>query len=138
MPKILPKKRECITILSHVNAIGSSIPGFYLFKGKTQLKSYIYNCKLGACMETHPHAWMTKDLFLNRIFHFAASVLDGVSLENKHLLILDGHGSHMALQTIEEANNFGIDLLRLLAYTTHKLQPLDFSVFGPFKNYFKI
>jgi len=58
--------------------------------------------------------------------------------ENKLLLILAGHGSHMVVQTIEEANNFGIDLLTLLAHTTHRLQPLDVSVSGPFKNYSRV
>jgi len=38
VPNILPKSREWITILCCVNAIGTSIPGFYLFKGKNQLK----------------------------------------------------------------------------------------------------
>jgi hypothetical protein len=31
----------------------------------------------------------------------------------------------------------GIDLLTLPAHTTHRLQPLDVSVFGPFKSYFR-
>lgn len=60
VPKILPKSREWITILCCVNAIGASIPGFYLFKGKNQLKNYIKNYEPGACMAAHPHAWMTK------------------------------------------------------------------------------
>ena len=64
---------------------------------------------------------MTKELFLNWIFHFSTSVPGGVFLENIHLLILDGHGSHMAVQTIEEANKLGIDLLTLPAHTTHRL-----------------
>lgn len=97
VPKILLKSREWITIRSCVNAIDSSITGFCLFKGKTQLKNYIQNCELGACMATHPHAWMIKELFLNWLCHFAASVPSGVSPENIHLLILDGHGSHMSL-----------------------------------------
>jgi len=130
VPKILPKSREWITILCCVNEIGTSIPGFYLFKGKNQLKNYIQNCEPGACMATHPHAWMTKELFLSWPFHFAASVPSGISPNNRHLLILDGHGSHMVVQTIEEANNLGIDLLTLPTHTTHRLKPLDVSVFG--------
>ena len=39
VPKILPKSRELITIMCYVNAIGASIPGFYLFKGNNQLKT---------------------------------------------------------------------------------------------------
>lgn len=89
MPKILPKGRKWITILCCVNAIGVSIPGFYSSKGKTQLKNYIQNCELGACMVAHPHAWMTKELFLNCVCHFVASIPGGVSPENKHLQILN-------------------------------------------------
>ena len=87
-------------------------------------------------MVAHPHAWMNTKLFLNQLCHFVASISSGVSPENKQLLILDGHGSHIAIQTVEEENMFGIDLLTLLSHTTHRIQPLNVSVFGPFKNYF--
>lgn len=137
VPKILPKNREWITILCCVNAVGASIPGFYLFEGKNQLKNYIKNCEPGPCMAAHPHAWMTKELFFSWLCHFAASVPGGVSPEIRHLLIFFGHCSHVAIQTIKEANKLGIDLLTLPAHTTHRLQPLDVSVFGPFKCYFR-
>jgi len=81
---------------------------------------------------------MTKELLLSWFFHFAASVPGGISPNNRHLLILDGHGSHMVVQTTEEGNNLGIDLLPLLDHTTHRFQPLDVIVFGPFKNYFRL
>jgi len=80
VPKILPKRREWITILCCVNAIGTSIPCFYLFKGKNQLENYIQNCERGACMAAHPYAWMTKEFLLNWICHFVASIPSGVSL----------------------------------------------------------
>jgi len=44
----------------------------------------------------------------------------------------------MVVQTVEEENNFDIDLLTFPAHTTHILQPLDVIVFGPFKNYFRV
>jgi hypothetical protein len=93
VPKHLPKSREWITILCCVNVIGLSIPGFYLFKGKAQLKNYIRNCEPKACMDSHPNAWMTKELFMNWIYHFVAFVPGGVSPTNKHLLIFYGHGT---------------------------------------------
>ncbi|XP_059077115.1 MFS-type transporter clz9-like [Cryptomeria japonica] len=120
-----------------VQAAGHSIPGFYLFKDKRQLKNYIANCEPEACMAAQPHAWMTKELFLNWLYHFARSVLGGVSPTNRHLLIFDGHRSHVALTTIHEAKSLGIDLLTLPAHTSDKLQPLDVSVFSPFKTHFK-
>jgi len=42
------------------------------------------------------------------------------------------------MQKIEEANNLGIELLTFPSHTTHRLQPLDVIVFGPFKNYFRV
>jgi len=51
VPNMLPKSREWITILCCVNAIGTSIPRFYLFKAKNRLQNYIQNCELGACMD---------------------------------------------------------------------------------------
>ena len=107
-----------------------------MFNGKNQLKNYIQNWEPGACIIVHPHAWMTKENFLNWLFHFGASVPGGASPNNKNLLILDGHGSHIVVQTIEESNKLNIDLLTLLVHTTHRFHPLDVSVFGPFKCFF--
>lgn len=87
---ILPKSRKWITILVCVNAIGQSIPSFYMFKGKKKLTNYISGYKSGACMATQPHAWMTKELFLSCLHHFVRSVPGGISPINRHLLIFDG------------------------------------------------
>ncbi|XP_059064427.1 MFS-type transporter clz9-like [Cryptomeria japonica] len=125
------------TKIWNCDEIGHSILGFYLFKAKRQLKNYIANCEPGACMVAQPYAWMTKELFLNGLYHFARSIPGGVSPTNKHLLIFDGHQNHVALTTIHEAKSLGIDLLTLPTHTSHKLQPLDVSVFSPFKAHFK-
>ncbi|XP_059068723.1 MFS-type transporter clz9-like [Cryptomeria japonica] len=137
VPHLISKSKEWITVLACVSACGFSIPRFYLFKSKRHIRNYIANCELGACMAVQEHAWMTKELFLNWLEHFAHSVPGGVPPSHRALLIFDGHGSHVAFRTIEEARQIGIDLVTLLAHTSHKLQPLDVSVFSPFKNYFK-
>jgi len=48
------------------------------------------------------------------------------------LLIYDGHGSHNTTPLIELAREHNIILFCLPPHTTHKLQPLDVGVFGPF------
>ncbi len=45
-------------------------------------------------------------------------VLSGISLSNKHLLILDGHGSHVTLETIEQAQAFWLDMIILPSHTS--------------------
>ena len=137
VPQILSKSREWITVLCCINAVGHSIPGFYLFKAKRTLKNYIANCEAGACMAAQAHAWMTKELFLNWLHHFARSIPGGASPKNRHLLIFDGHRSHVTFATIQEARSLGIDLLTLFVHTSHRLRPLDVSALSPFKSYFK-
>lgn len=49
------------------------------------------------------------------------------------LLIYDGHESHESLHLINLACEHNIILFCLLPHTTHKLQPLNVGVFGPFQ-----
>ncbi|XP_057864226.2 uncharacterized protein LOC131072165 [Cryptomeria japonica] len=137
MSYILVKRHELITVLCSMNASKQSIPRFYLFNGKRQTHNYIAKCEPGACMAAQKHSWMTKKLFMSWLNHFKHSIPRGVSPTNRCLLIFDGHDSRVAFPTIQEARMLGIDLLTLPTHTSHKLQPLDVSVFSPFKTYFK-
>jgi len=49
------------------------------------------------------------------------------------LLVLDGHGSHETSEIIRLAEANNIIVFCLPPHTTHKLQPLDVGVFGPFQ-----
>ena len=55
----------------------------------------------------------------------------------KHLLKLDGHKSHVKLEVVEQARRKGMDMLSLPSHTSHGLQSLDVSCFGPFKQSFR-
>jgi hypothetical protein len=49
------------------------------------------------------------------------------------LLILDGHDSHVTLEAIKQAHEFGLNMVNFTTHTSHALQPLDFFCFKPFK-----
>lgn len=49
---------------------------------------------------------------------------------------MDNHESHVSLAAIELAKSSGIILLTFHPHTSHKMQPLDRTVFGPFKTYY--
>lgn len=51
------------------------------------------------------------------------------------LLILDGAASYLDFTIAEKANSLGITLLYLQYNTTHKLQPMDKSVFPSFGHF---
>jgi hypothetical protein len=136
---IVPNQREWLSVLVCINAAGSSIPSFYIFRGKRFRQNCIEKCEAGTTMAMQQRAWMTSYLFSAWMSHFIASVRGrgGISPENRHLLILDGHNNHVTLDVVKEANAAGLDLLTLPAHTSHALQPLDVAVFKPFKQHFR-
>jgi imidazoleglycerol phosphate dehydratase HisB len=103
------------------------------------MENYIQYCENGASMAMQPERWITAFLFSQWISHFIKSLESrgGVSPTNRHLLIVDGHNSHVTLEVVHKAMQVGLDLLTLPSHTSHRLQPLDVSVFGPFKRAFK-
>jgi hypothetical protein len=62
--------------------------------------------------------WMITFLFKKFLSFFNKSILGGVPLNNRHLLILNGHGNHVTLETIK----FGLDMITLPSHTSHALQ----------------
>jgi hypothetical protein len=84
---------------------------------------------------------MTGQLFKSWIGHFIKNVCDcglGISSDCRHLLILDGHGSHVTTDVVKTARSMGLDLLTLWSYISHAMQPLDVFCFRPFKQAFHL
>jgi hypothetical protein len=54
-----------------------------------------------------------------------------------HILILDGHGSHVTLKAIEQVQTFGLDMVILPSHTSHALQPLNVNYFKKKKTFKK-
>ena len=136
---IEPDSREHLSVLSCINAAGGKIPNFYILKGKYFLQDYVRKCEPNAVMAMQPNAWMTKWLFESWISHFIGTLkaTTGIDESKRHLLILDGHNSHVTLEVVQLAMNSGLDIVSLPSHTSHALQPLDVSCFKPFKTAFR-
>jgi len=85
-------------------------------------------------MTMQSKAWMTTFLFKEFFFFFKRSILSGISLTNKHLFIFDGHGSHVTLKTIKQAQAFGLNIVTLLSHTSHAFGR---NLLQTFQNYFQ-
>jgi hypothetical protein len=99
---IIHDQREWLSCLVCINAAGSSVLSFYIFRGKRFRRNYIEHCEAGATMAMHGRAWMTTYLFSAWISHFIEAVkgIGGISPSQRHLLILDGHNSHVTLEVV--------------------------------------
>ena len=62
---------------------------------------------------------------------------ESLSQERRHLVILDGHKSHINLKVLMIAKDHGIDMISLPSHTSHSLQSLDIACFRPFKVAFR-
>jgi len=82
---------------------------------------------------------MTTFLFSAWLSHFLKIVKEryGILQEDKHLLVLDGHGSHVTLEVVEKARSQDLDIITLPSHSSHRLQPFDVSIFKPFKVAFR-
>jgi hypothetical protein len=129
---IIPKEREWLSVLVCVNAASFHIPNFYIFRGKSFQRDYIKQCEDNASMAMQEKAWMTGHLFKSWIGHFVKNIRDcGLQISPlcRHLLILDGHGSHVTMDVVKIACSIGLDLLTLPSHTFHAMQPLDVACF---------
>ena len=122
-----------ITMCQAVNATGNALPPMFLFPRKQFFDHMIRAGPAGCIGRSNGSGWMTADDFLEFIKHFAKHTV--ASTSNRKLLLLDNHESHLSVPVIDFARANGITMLSFPPHTSHKLQPLDRSVYGPFKCY---
>lgn len=104
----MPGSREWLTIVVCVSASGDKLPSQYIFTGKEFGSNYVLKCEPNAIMSMQKSGWMNQELFVDFLKHFRKCVPGGVSVENPHLLLLDGHGSHMSEEAILLARSMGL------------------------------
>ncbi|XP_065639620.1 uncharacterized protein LOC136072345 [Hydra vulgaris] len=123
-----------VTMLAAVNAIGNAIPLFMVFPRMHFKDLMLHGAPPGTVGTAHVSGWMTADSFYLFMKHFITST----KCSNDHpvLLILDNHKTHLSIKTIDLAKEKGVVMLTLPPHCSHKLQPLDRTVYGPFKAFY--
>lgn len=119
------------TVVCAMTANGRYIPPLFIFaRGK--------NCHIlgkGAppmsIIECTKNGWIKEDIFMIWLKHFATFMKP--TREEPVLLILDNHVSHSTLQSYEFCKTNYIHMISLPPHTSHRLQPLDVTFFGPLK-----
>jgi len=123
-----------VTICCAVNAIGNAVPPLFVFP-RVNFKSHMLTgAPVGSVGVANVSGWMTADNFLEWMKHFFQHTK--CSLEHPVLLLLDNHESHVSVACLDLAKENGITLLTFPPHCSHKLQPLDRSVFGPLKKFY--
>lgn len=128
------ERGELITVSACVNALGNHIPPMMVFP-RVSYKDYMLK---GAPPEAiggaNPSGWSNEELYFKFMEHFIKHTKP--SKEERVLLIIDNHESHLSLETLDLASNAGVVIVTFSPHTSHRLQPLDLSVYFPFKAYY--
>lgn len=127
------ERGNLVTIVAAVSATGNSVPPFFIFPRVHFRDHFLNNGPPGSAGAANPSGWMKGEHFLQWLRHFVRHCK--CSMEKPVLLIVDNHSSHLSIEGLNYAKENGITMLTFPPHCSHKLQPLDRSVFGPFKRF---
>lgn len=120
-----------VTIAIAVNAQGSSTAPLFVFPRLRYHDHFVRDGPIGCIGTGNASGWMQEEEFLVFLRHFEKFAKP--TPEHKCLLLLDNHESHISIRSLNYCKSKGIVLLSFPPHCTHRMQPLDRSVYGPFK-----
>ena len=132
--------REFISLLACISADGTALPPALIYKGDSL---YLQDTWLEDWVPAHkahfaisPNGWSCNALGLN----WLETVFDRYTRQKagnrRRMLLVDGHSSHVNMAFINACDRLRILLMILPPHATHRLQPLDVSLFSPLATYY--
>ncbi|KAK2574896.1 hypothetical protein KPH14_008348 [Odynerus spinipes] len=122
-----------VTMATSISALGNCIPPFFVFPRVHMKNHFLLTGPAGSGGSANPSGWMQEEDFIKFLMHFHKFVKSTVS--SPCLLLLDNHVPHLSINGLNYAKENGIVMLSFPPHCSHKLQPLDRSVFGPLKKF---
>jgi len=120
-----------ITVVCAISASGNYVPPMFIYPRERMSDLLKKDGPIGAVYECSKKGWINEELFIVWLKHFVK--ITCATPDNPILLLLDNHSSHCTLASFEYCRENGIVMLSFPPHTSHKLQPLDLTVFGSLK-----
>ena len=122
-----------ITVLACVSASGMVVPPMIIHPGTRLRYDPTQGAPAGTCLGRTPTGWIDSGAFYEWVANHFEPFIHQNHIQLPVILFVDGHASHINLDTSEFCNVHGILLYCLPPHTTHILQPCDVSVFRGLK-----
>ncbi|KAL0940515.1 transposase [Colletotrichum truncatum] len=135
-----PGSRAWTSLIECISATGKALPPLVIYKGKTVQQQWFpldlteYD---GWKFTATENGWTSDSTAVEWLQKVFIPLTQPQDPKESRLLILDGHGSHETTEFMYICFKNKILLLFLPPHTSHVLQPLDQSVFGPLKAIYK-
>lgn len=123
-----------VTVAVAISALGNMVPPFFVFPRVNYKEHFVKGGPVGSDGDANPSGWMKEENFLKYAKHFVKYVKP--SKDKPVLLLLDNHDSHLSIEVLDYFKANGVTVLSFPPNCSHKLQPLDRTVYGPLKKYF--
>ena len=128
--QVTGSSKQQITTLCCISAVGDVIPPMHVFPGERFRYNPLEGSVEGAYFGKSTNGWMTQELFYGWLTgHFAHRIPS----QRPVCLLVDGHSSHINLETSKFCDENGILLYCLPPHSSHITQPLDVAFFAPLK-----
>merc|ERR1712070_161628 len=133
--------REWITVVATICADGTRLPPALIYKAvscnlqDTWLKDFEpeeHDCHFASS----PNGWTSDELGYSWLTGLFEKETASKARRSHRLLFVDGHGSHVNAKFLDWCEQHKILLAVYPPHSTHRLQPLDVSVFAPLANYY--
>lgn len=125
-----------VTAICCMSATGHYIPPAFIYPRKKPKGELLEEGPVGAICMVSDSGYINTNLFLNWLYHFKDYAHP--TKEDPILLVIDNHSSHINLEATNYARDHGIVILTLPPHSSHKIQPLDRSLFSPLKTKYAI
>ena len=134
--QITRERGASMTFVGIINAAGQFLPPVFIIGRKRANDEFLRGTIHGTKAIFHESGWMNGECWLQTIQHIHEKT--NSTPENKILLIMDNAECHMTIGAVKYAIDNGIVIVTLPPHTTARLQPLDVSIYGPFKTCYRV
>ena len=112
-----------------INASGNVLSPMFIFP-RVNFRNYFIRGPPGCSGSATRSGWINEELFIEYLSHLICHTRCSTELK----MILDNHKSYISLHAIDLARANRVIMLTIPPHTSHRLQPLDKSIYGPFKS----
>lgn len=128
------ERGSLVTFCPCVSATGQALPPVYIFPRVNFQDHMLNGAPQGSLGLASKSGWMTEELFLKTLEHYQSHWK--ATKEDPILLLMDNHSTHCSGNAIRFAESNFIYMLTFPPHCSHRMQPLDVSVFRSYKSFY--
>lgn len=115
-----------MTVTYAISASGNVVPPMFIFPRVNYRDHFIRGAPPGSTGLATKSGWMNADLFAEYLDHFIKHTRP--SINDKVLLLMDNHESHVSLKVVDKARENGIIILTIPPHTSPLATPRQICV----------